>query len=1025
MDDSLNFTASDSLVFNLMKKMQKSQKILEEFSEELKSDNSEIMDVDDENGDEPHSSTMISQAKSAEPDDDDDIDEELLSAANCSNIEIDKVRKSINRLLNVHVPLDLNQCVKDDDEHDDHEHDDDDEDVDGMHKKDDRLRRRLDKLSAIYKDDDDEDVENNDENDRIVNRPKSIMREQQNFATNEFQPPKKIELRDRLKSIADSYYPVANKEESPKRFQTKISSPKSQPQLTKQQPPPKAKNENLFKSKSVEYVEPKKSLIEIDHPKPATTIEKTKTSVADLKRLFEKKMSENQERPELAPELLPVREKKRLFEKAIRQENEAKAKQYKCKVGRLPATWLQQQQPPSPPTSLIPEPPGDDYYHSPKRLKEHQQDDIADADLKLLREQLDRDDDDNDEEEESPSFDKSLEMVQAAVSETFKSIDEIPINDDDGSNDEEIDNEIDDVMELTFTAIDREDNEQLSTSNDDSDDSNNLIHRSSTRVDLFPGQSDDDNQSEASSYLPPEKPQRLFLYENEDDDNRRQPESEKIEERNTEIEPPLRTISFYREQQRKLREEQQMTKRIEVDQQMDSNKQMRHNMDEAEHADREQFRLDCQSKMIDLKNEITDHNRVLSQSNTALNLSLSMPELRNSDSRVEAERLLLISNEKIDACRWEIRRLQSMISNTDHYLQRTMEQQNISTGTLFIDHIKLPLLNEFIQERAKGKLNSVFHFICLVIFGPKVYVSKLLDTGSNPSKSYLDFDMGLAIGPLSEDFKVTIKVFALELSLKEGGAAGHKYRFANSPFKTIRRKLMHSASSASSSPAKNSPLVQLRTTKQQPAETVPAGNFRLIGYVKLTLQNVKANANKFYRLDSDCFLPVIDSYLTMNVSIKVSHGNHFPGFFDMKEKDESFWNVRYFRIQGEQLRYYRFGEEKNIDQPLGVINLKHCINPKVEFLKIQHRHLCRRSNSFVLVMVDPPAISNARKLITGGGTLSRIEPKLYFISSQSESDCLKFCSLLEKILHSIRVWERDAVQPYNCEEFDQLLSNVQ
>ena len=102
-----------------MKKMQKSQKILEEFSEELKSDNSEIMDVDDENGDEPHSSTMISQAKSAEPADDDDIDEELLSAANCSNIEIDKVRKSINRLLNVHVPLDLNQCVKDDDEHDD------------------------------------------------------------------------------------------------------------------------------------------------------------------------------------------------------------------------------------------------------------------------------------------------------------------------------------------------------------------------------------------------------------------------------------------------------------------------------------------------------------------------------------------------------------------------------------------------------------------------------------------------------------------------------------------------------------------------------------------------------------------------------------------------------------------------------------------------------------------------------------------------------------------------------------------
>ncbi|OTF73301.1 hypothetical protein BLA29_013985, partial [Euroglyphus maynei] len=108
--------------------------------------------------------------------------------------------------------------------------------------------------------------------------------------------------------------------------------------------------------------------------------------------------------------------------------------------------------------------------------------------------------------------------------------------------------------------------------------------------------------------------------------------------------------------------------------------------------------------MITLKHEINDHVRVLSQANTALNLSLSIAELRNSDSRVEAERLLLISNEKIEACRSEIRRLQSMITNADQYMQRTIEQ-NISTGTIYIDHIKLPLLNEFIQERAKGKLN--------------------------------------------------------------------------------------------------------------------------------------------------------------------------------------------------------------------------------------------------------------------------------------------------------------------------------
>nr|XP_046909906.1 uncharacterized protein LOC124491304 [Dermatophagoides farinae] len=1013
MDNSLNFTVSDSFALNLLQKMEQNKKILAELSEEVNDDgknkiDSEVMNIDEHGG--PHSSTMMMNQTSVEQNDIgvDDNDEELL--ANYSTIEINKARKSINRLLNVYVPLDLN---------------DDNDDVDAIpednkKRNDNRLRHRLDKLSAIYRDDD--DVENV-ENDMVANRPKTIMREQQNFA-DEFQPPRRIELRDRLKIIADSYYPItSNKEDSPLKFQAKIASPKSQPAI--EQPKFTAKNENLFKSKSLLYEQQDLKSIE-NQSKPPIIIEKRKTSVANLKQLFEKKMTENDHIKELEPELLPVREKKRLFEKAIREENEAKAKQYR-KVGRLPGTW------PLPPS--LPE-HENDYHQSPKRIKEHLQNEFGDDEHEKIIKKLEKNIENvEDEEEVSLIFDQSSEIVQE-VCKTFKSIDEIHMNDDNEQEQVSAKQEIDDdnvvdvdeeeIMELTFTAIDHEENEnfddnfqEITADNDDSQDSN-LIHRSSTRVHLSISDSDitEDRSSSTSSSvsLPPEKPQRLFLYEHEQKDDTSESGTEDNVE---EITPQIRTISFYREQQRKLREEQQMAK-MNKDKLSDATKQAIHfqqNID-VEHEDREQFSLDCQSKMIALKDEINEHDRVLSQANTALNLSLSMAELRNSDSRVEAERLLLVSNEKIDACRSEIHRLQLMIANADHYMQRTIEK-NISTGTLYIDHIKLPLLNEFIQERAKGKLNSVFHFICLVCVGPSVFVSKLLDTAANLSKSYLEFDMGLAIDSLSEDFKVTVKVFALELSLKECG--GHKYRFANSPFKTIRRRLMHSSSSASTSPmSKNSPIIQ-RNNQQQKA---PASNFRLIGYVKLTLQNVKANANKFYRLDSDCFIPIIDSYLTMNVSIKVAHGNHFPGFYDIKEKEDSFWNVRYFRLHGEHLRYYRFGEEKNVDQPLGLINLKHCINPKVEFLKVEHRHLCRRSNSFVLVIVDPPAVSNAKKLITGG-TITRIEPKLYYISSQSEPDCLKFCSLLNKILHSIRIWERDAVQPYSREEFDRLLSNIQ
>ncbi|OTF74978.1 hypothetical protein BLA29_006254, partial [Euroglyphus maynei] len=426
------------------------------------------------------------------------------------------------------------------------------------------------------------------------------MREQQNFSE-EFRPTKRIELRDRLKIIADSYYPIAtNKDESPsKLIQAKIASPKSQPLIQQTQQLKTVKNENLFKWKSVAYEQQELKSIVNDPPVKSTPtpmiIEKSKTSVADLKQLFERKMAENDDNgKELAPELLPVRDKKRLFEKAIRQENEAKAKQYR-KVGRLPCTWQQQQPPPPPPSE-------DEYHQSPKRLKEHQREEEEIGELEKNIET----DDEEEEEQVSPMFEKSIEMVQA-VCETFKSIDDISINEFDDYAEQqlledrqtEMNEEIDEesIMELTFTAIDQEqENENIEEFSGDSSDNNyNLIHRSSTRANISNSIADIQSHSPSSSdSLAPEKPQRLFLYEHEEKEDGTS-ELETGKNIDTEIEPPIRTISFYREQQRKLREEQQMSKR---NTEISSKQTMAKNIDMEHEDERERFRLDCQSKMI-------------------------------------------------------------------------------------------------------------------------------------------------------------------------------------------------------------------------------------------------------------------------------------------------------------------------------------------------------------------------------------------------------------------------------------------
>lgn len=282
----------------------------------------------------------------------------------------------------------------------------------------------------------------------------------------------------------------------------------------------------------------------------------------------------------------------------------------------------------------------------------------------------------------------------------------------------------------------------------------------------------------------------------------------------------------------------------------------------------------------------------------------------------------------------------------------------------------VPLLNEFLIARVKEKglamfkcfkngnnyfvvlVFNTYYLIALICYGPDVYVSKLLDTSSNLSHSSLEFDFDLEMKNLEQDFNITVKLFMLELSSKVD---------KHSKIKSIRRKLLHKQEA--------SPM-RLALSEQN---TTMDCNFKMIGYVILDLDNVKTTANKLYRLNLENLNSIIDNYLRVEVTLKVLYNNRFQGYFDMQQQSTTFWNLRWFYLDNYQLKYWRF-QEQNENPAMGIINLKHCINPVVCFLKSDQRHICMRANTFALVIIEPPRFPNDEKLLKGG--LIKVEPKM-------------------------------------------------
>lgn len=298
-----------------------------------------------------------------------------------------------------------------------------------------------------------------------------------------------------------------------------------------------------------------------------------------------------------------------------------------------------------------------------------------------------------------------------------------------------------------------------------------------------------------------------------------------------------------------------------------------------------------------------------------------------------------------------------MIEKPEKYYKK-----NLTKAGLSISNINLPLRHDFVVSRSKGKTQSVHHFSCFISYKSKMLCSKTVSTESNMSSDSLEFPFGLVINELEADFKVEIKLFDLELFKDEKP----KKRGLN-----LAKSLRLKPSTASNSSGKSSNTI--------PVSPAPSSlshsriNFKEVAALSLTLGEVR-KLPKYFTFTT--MASPLQGIMTMQLALEVNHQNYFEGFFDYQDIESRFWNLRWFVIDGPLLMYWRFKEDfATKKQPIGQINLKHCINPTVGFIKSEFRHLCTRQNTIMLVTIQPENVPNTTKLVTGG-VIRKPKPQL-------------------------------------------------
>ena len=231
---------------------------------------------------------------------------------------------------------------------------------------------------------------------------------------------------------------------------------------------------------------------------------------------------------------------------------------------------------------------------------------------------------------------------------------------------------------------------------------------------------------------------------------------------------------------------------------------------------------------------------------------------------------------------------------------------------------------------------------------------------------------------LCNNFEVKMEVFCLSL-VKEKVAKGIEKKLLSLTPKFITKH------KTSSSPAAKSHSV--------------GPNFKLIGCYTFNRNNCSLRSHSLN--DFGKYTP-LDGSFSMEMSLGAKYNEKYKCYLSFKEQYGEFWvwNRRWCVLDGYLLYYWRYYEDEELKSPVGVINIKECINPTITKAS---SNISMRENCFAFVTVSKRDLGS---------------PTLHILAADLRSELEEWLEKLNRVLENVRIWELDAPQPWDEARLD-------
>uniref|UniRef100_A0AC35TQW9 PH domain-containing protein n=1 Tax=Rhabditophanes sp. KR3021 TaxID=114890 RepID=A0AC35TQW9_9BILA len=307
-----------------------------------------------------------------------------------------------------------------------------------------------------------------------------------------------------------------------------------------------------------------------------------------------------------------------------------------------------------------------------------------------------------------------------------------------------------------------------------------------------------------------------------------------------------------------------------------------------------------------IKKSIAIQQDQVAQSTRAIAYCRQTATFKGSREEVDAQRALLIANERRRALSLELEKI--------HQTGVSSYQTKQPRGTLAISTIAFKLNRDFIETYIKSQQSChLYYFIALVKFGETVNHTQLVSSDNGLKNGFVEFPYYLQIKNLPINFVATVEIYSLKTMREIKGGKDVKGKMKTmTPFK----KLTASAASNTALPGFTSP--------GEVARVIDPG-FQIAGTLKFDISHVNQQSKNLY-LES----PVYPLERTIAFSMKCfgeEKTNHvLKGFLNLYQTvgELSSWNRYWCVLVETTISFWKYPEDEDTKRPHIIVDLNSC-----------------------------------------------------------------------------------------------------